>query len=123
MNHTKRVERHVIVDILAGACGTCGAAAVLQRSWMASILAGVILLALLLLERETIEEEETPTKEDKVKLPDALVASLKKIAAQPLLEYTFTNQEDRSVYDAGALDGSTTLAQYVLEQIQETPNA
>jgi hypothetical protein len=89
---------------------------------MAAVLVVLVGAALWQLEKETIEEEETPTKEEKVKLPDALVASLKKIAAQPLLEYTFTNQEDRSVYDAGALDGSTTLAQYVLEQIQEEPS-
>ena len=91
-------------------------------SWSPLSLLVLIGAALWLLEKETIEEEDAP-QEDKVKLPDALVASLKKIAAQPLLEYTFTNQEDRSVYDAGALDGSTTLAQYVLEQIQEGPNA
>jgi hypothetical protein len=59
-----------------------------------------------------------------MKLPDLVVKGLRKIAARPLLDYTFAFGEDRDIYEAGVLDGGSSMAQYVLEQLQEeVPNA
>lgn len=59
-----------------------------------------------------------------MKLPDLVVEGLKKIAGRPLLGYTFAFGEDRDIYEAGVLDGGSSMARCVLEQLQEeVPNA
>ena len=119
MNHKKRVERFILVDILAGAGGTCVAAAFLQKSIPAAGLGVLIFVALWLLERATIEEEDQPavaTKEPGMQLSELVVAGLKKIASRPRLDYVAP--ENTEIYNAGLGDGAADLAQYVVEQVQ-----
>ena len=117
MTHRHRVERHIIVDILAGACGTSAAAAFLQRSWLALALALALGVVLYLLERETIEEEDSENPEDTMRIPDLLVEALKKVASRPHAEIIFPEYKD--IYEQGLSDGAAQMAQYVLDEMKE----
>ena len=122
MSHIKRVERFIIVDILAGSCGAAAVAAVLQRSWLAVLLTLVIAAALWMLERETIEEEDEveahvrPSKENELEITDKTIAALRAYAAR-----SFENSGDDPVtaYQNGLKDGVTMAAQYVLGEVRE----
>ena len=58
MKHIVRVERHLIRDILASMIGGSLTVAVVQKSWMAAIIAIAAGLALFVTERADIQEEE-----------------------------------------------------------------
>ncbi len=58
MKHTVRIERHLIRDILASILGGGLVVAVVEKSWMASVLVIVAGAALFITERADIEEEE-----------------------------------------------------------------
>lgn len=119
MSHFKRVERHILVDVLAGSCGASGLSAVLQRSWLAAVLTLVLGFVLYFLERETIEEEDE-ILEEKMRVPDILVEGLKKIAGREPSDVVVL-PEFGNIYQAGLSDGSIALAQYVLDEMKEEP--
>jgi hypothetical protein len=116
MTHKTRVERHIIVDVLAGACGASAVTAVLQRSWLAFSLALILGGVLYLIERETIEEEDE-ILEEKMRVPDLIVETLQKIAGRVRAEKVLP--EDEIVYQLGLNDGAADLAQYVLDEMKE----
>ena len=115
MSHTNRVERHILVDVLAGSCGASGLSAILQRSWLAAVLSLVLGVVLYFLERETIQEEDE-IQEEKMKVPDLMVETLKKIAAREPAKHIVP--EGQPFYDAGLSDGAATLAQHILDNLK-----
>ena len=58
MTHVTRIERHIGVDVLAGALGASAVEAVVQLSWKAGLLALALGVALFFFEKSSIEEEE-----------------------------------------------------------------
>ena len=58
MNHTVRIKKHVIRDILASVTGGALVVAVVQKSWLGAILAVVVGFVLFIEEKIGIREEE-----------------------------------------------------------------
>ena len=58
MNHTVRIERHLVRDILASALGGALVGSIIQRSWIGGGLSVVLGTALWFTERADIREEE-----------------------------------------------------------------
>lgn len=58
MNHTIRVKKHVLRDILASVTGGALVVAVVQRSWLGAVLAVIVGFALFIEEKVDIQEEE-----------------------------------------------------------------
>ena len=58
MNHTIRIKRHVIRDVLAFVAGGALVAAILQHSWMSLILSAINGAALFVEEKADIQEED-----------------------------------------------------------------
>jgi hypothetical protein len=114
MKHKTRIERFIIVDVLAGACGASGVTAVLQRSWLAAGLAAALGVVLVLLERETIDEEEA-TENGIMNLTDSALAALEKSASWKKTQKIAP--EDLPVYEQGLRAGAADLAQFILEEI------
>jgi len=117
VKHTTRVERYILIDILVGACGASFGAAILQLSWKAGLLGAALAFAAYLLERETIEEEETPGKDNTVKLTEAALSALRQSAKW--LPATDITEEDQPVYEEGLRTGAAELAKFVLEEIEQ----
>ena len=96
----------------------------LQKSWLFAGIGLALAVALLLLERDTIEQEETPVapKVDGQVVPEEIVTFLESRAQLPMAKgITPENQE---IYAAGLSDGSIVLAQYVLDELKpEETNA
>ena len=118
MTHTTRVERHILVDMLSGATGALLVGGLLQKSWMYAGIGLLVAVALLLLERETIEQEEAP-QEPKIAgqvIPEDVVRFLEARAALDMA--TGITPDDQKVYSAGLSDGSIVLAQYVLDELK-----
>jgi len=58
MNHTIRVKKHVIRDILASVVGGAFVGAIIQKSWIAAGLAVIVGFALFIEEKVDIQEED-----------------------------------------------------------------
>jgi hypothetical protein len=58
MNHTVRVKRHLVRDILASVVGGALVVAVAQKSWVGGLLVVLAAVALYFTERADIQEEE-----------------------------------------------------------------
>ena len=58
MNHTVRVKRHLVRDILASVVGGALVVAVAQKSWIGGLLVVLSGVALYFTERADIQEEE-----------------------------------------------------------------
>lgn len=58
MNHTVRVKRHLVRDILASVVGGALVVTVAQKSWIGGLLVVLAGVALYFTERADIQEEE-----------------------------------------------------------------
>jgi hypothetical protein len=58
MNHTVRIKRHLVRDILASVVGGSLVVAAAQKSWIGGALAVLAGVALYFTERADIQEEE-----------------------------------------------------------------
>lgn len=118
MKHRARVNRYILIDILSGSSGALLVGGLLQRSWLLAGIGAVLAVALLILERETIEQEETPAEApDYPKIPVNLRKFLEERSKSPLYEGDPGDQES---YAAGLADGTVVLAQHILEDLKES---
>ena len=118
MKHRARVNRYILIDILSGSCGALVVGGLLQRSWLFAGVGLLLGVALLMLERDTIEQEETPTepKTPGLKIPSDVVDFLEKRSKETLSKGA---PESKESYAAGLQDGTVVLAQYILDELKE----
>lgn len=122
MSHKSRVERHIVVDLIAATAAGSLVAAITTRSWVAAFLAFAAGVALLLIERHNIDEEDHA--ETTVLLPPpsplslsvANVRMLQRKAMHPAANNV--PEEGLAYYIAGLEDGAAVQADWVLEQLE-----
>lgn len=132
MSHKTRIERHIIVDLIAGVAAASLVVAILNKSWAAVLLTVASGVALFLLERNNIQDEDQLESDlnyfpglveavDPPFLPNTLsdkdVVILKKKASHPAS--TDVPSEGLACYIAGLEDGAAVTAQWVLNQLEE----
>ena len=118
MKHRARVNRYILIDILSWSCGALVVGGLLQRSWLFAGVGLILGVALLMLERDTIEQEETPAEAPAYpKIPNNLLKFLEDRSKSPLYEGGPGDQES---YAAGLADGTVVLAQHILEELKES---
>lgn len=118
MKHRARVNRYILIDILSGSSAALLVGSLLQKSWLFGGVGLLLGVALLLLERETIEQEEAPTetKTTGVKIPSDIVSFLEKRSKELMSKGA---PESKESYAAGLQDGTVVLAQYILDELKE----
>lgn len=124
MSHKTRVERHIIVDILAGILGASLVASLIGKSILAGLLALAAGVVLFFIERSNIKEEDTleenihPAPEPRrraLELTVKDVAVLGKVSSRAL--HDDIDPEGLPFYIAGLEDGAATQAQWVIDQL------
>lgn len=124
MSHKTRVERHIIVDLIAGVAASALVVAISNKSLLSGLLSVAAGIALFLLERNNIEEE------DHLEEPHELIHEvrvspfsesdlrvLRKKAEHPASEVP---EEGLAFYISGLADGAAVTSQWVLDVIAET---
>ena len=119
MSHRTRVERHIVVDLIAATAAGSLVAAVTTRSWVAVFLAFAAGVALFLLEWRNIDEEDRA--EDRIPPPPLSlsldnVLMLHKKASHPASDNV--PEEGLAYYIAGLEDGAAIQADWVLNQLE-----
>lgn len=121
MSHKSRVERHIVVDLIAATAAGSLVAAITTRSWVAAFLAFAAGVALLLIERHNIDEEDhlefdaTP-KPNPLSLSVANIRMLQRKAMHPASHNV--PEEGLAYYIAGLEDGAAVQADWVLGQLE-----
>lgn len=131
MSHKTRVERHIVVDLIAAVAAGSLVAAITLKSVVAVLLGLAAGVALLLLERNNIQEEDDLEDsfedmavdelqyENLVPPPPSLttkdIAILQKKASHPPAEVI--SEANLAPYIVGLEDGAAEMAKWVLNQL------
>lgn len=127
MSHKTRVERHIVVDVLAGVLGASFVTAFTAKSYLALILAVAAGVVLFLLERNNIQEEDQLEAAPEFEVIEAEAENLLSEADMGLLrewaKYPPSNNippEGNIFYTAGLRDGAAIASDWVLKTIGDS---
>lgn len=123
MSHKTRVERHIGVDLLASVAGGALVSSLINKSAVAFALSVISGLALLLWERNNIQEEDeldTPFQETvSVSVPQLSEENLEILRKKTRkLPYAPVPEDSSDAYMLGLTDGAAITAEWVLEKVE-----